>query len=197
MIPSPAAELPPYLHLRGLSKVYSSRDGAVRALDQISLSGRRGDFISIVGPSGCGKSTLMMIAAGLMTPSSGIIAIDGESIVSPRTDIGIVFQSPVLLEWRTALGNIMLQAEAKRLERAAAERRARKLLDAVGLGGFEQKYPHELSGGMRQRVSLCRALIHEPDQLLMDEPFGAVDGLPRDQLVLDLQQICSQRRMRW
>jgi NitT/TauT family transport system ATP-binding protein len=116
-------------------------------------------------------------------------------VARPRTEIGIVFQSPVLLEWRTALGNVMLQAEAKKLERAAAERRARKLLDAVGLGGFEHKYPHELSGGMRQRVSLCRALIHEPDQLLMDEPFGALDALTRDQLVLDLQQICSQRRM--
>ena len=159
MIASPAAELPPYLHLRGLSKVYSSRDGAVRALDQISLSGRRGDFISIVGPSGCGKSTLMMIAAGLMTPSSGVIAIDGESILSPRTDIGIVFQSPVLLEWRTALGNVMLQAEAKRLERGSAERRARELLAAVGLAGFEDKYPHELSGGMRQRVSFLRTQI--------------------------------------
>ena len=195
MIASPAAELPPYLHLRGLSKVYSSRDGAVRALDQISLSGRRGDFISIVGPSGCGKSTLMMIAAGLMTPSSGVIAIDGESILSPRTDIGIVFQSPVLLEWRTALGNVMLQAEAKRLERGSAERRARELLAAVGLAGFEDKYPHELSGGMRQRVSLCRALIHDPPQLLMDEPFGALDALTRDQLVLDLQRICNERRM--
>ena len=192
---SPSAELPPYLHLRGLSKVYASRDGAVCALDQVSLSGRRGDFISIVGPSGCGKSTLMMIAAGLMTPSSGAVAIDGESILAPRTDIGIVFQSPVLLEWRTALGNVMLQAEAKRLERGSAARRARELLAAVGLDGFEDKYPHELSGGMRQRVSLCRALIHDPPQLLMDEPFGALDALTRDQLVLDLQRICNERRM--
>jgi NitT/TauT family transport system ATP-binding protein len=186
---------PPYLDLRDIAQVYASRDGLVRALDQVSLTGRRGAFISIVGPSGCGKSTLMMIAAGLMTPSSGSVAVDGKTISAPRTEIGIVFQTPVLLEWRTALGNVMLQAEAKRLERGAAERRARGLLAAVGLAGFEGKYPHELSGGMRQRVSLCRALIHDPPQLLMDEPFGALDALTRDQLVLDLQQICHARRI--
>jgi NitT/TauT family transport system ATP-binding protein len=122
-----------------------------------------------------------MIAAGLLRPSSGAVSIDGAPVTRARTDIGIVFQSPVLLEWRTALGNVMLQAEAKKLERTAAKRRARDLLGAVGLGGFEDKYPHELSGGMRQ--------------LLMDEPFGALDALTRDQLVLDLQQICNQRRM--
>jgi len=185
----------PYLRLQGLSKVYATRDGPVRALDQVSLSERRGQFVSIVGPNGCGKSTLLMIAAGLMSPSSGLVAIDGSAVTRPRTDIGIVFQSPVLLEWRTALGNVMLQAEAKKLERGPAERRARALLAAVGLAGFEDKYPHELSGGMRQRVSLCRALIHDPPQLLMDEPFGALDALTRDQLVLDLQRICNERRM--
>jgi NitT/TauT family transport system ATP-binding protein len=186
---------PPYLDVRGLTKVYASRDGPVRALDHVSLSGRRGAFISIVGPSGCGKSTLLMMAAGLMAPSSGTVAVDGETVRAPRTEIGIVFQSPVLLEWRTALGNVMLQAEAKRLDRASAERRARELLAAVGLAGFEHKYPHELSGGMRQRVSICRALIHDPPQLLMDEPFGALDALTRDQLVLDLQRICHERRI--
>ncbi len=194
MILSPDST-PPYLDLRDIAQVYASRDGLVRALDQVSLTGRRDAFISIVGPSGCGKSTLMMIAAGLMTPSSGSVAVDGSAVTAPRTEIGIVFQSPVLLEWRTALGNVMLQAEAKRLERAAAERRARDLLAAVGLAGFEDKYPHELSGGMRQRVSLCRALIHDPPQLLMDEPFGALDALTRDQLVLDLQRICHERRI--
>ena len=186
---------PPYLEFRNLTKVYATGDGPVRALDQISLAQRQGEFVSILGPSGCGKSTLMMIAAGLLPPSSGVVAIEGESIDRPRTDIGIVFQNPVLLEWRTALGNVMLQAEAKRLERGAAQRRARALLVAVGLAGFEDKYPHELSGGMRQRVSLCRALIHDPPQVLMDEPFGALDALTRDQLVLDLQRICHERRM--
>ena len=195
MIAASPDTAPPYLDLQGIAKVYASRDGMVRALDHISISGRRGAFISIVGPSGCGKSTLMMIAAGLMAPSSGRVAVDGQDILAPRTEIGIVFQSPVLLEWRTALGNVMLQAEAKRLDRASAERRARDLLAAVGLAGFEHKYPHELSGGMRQRVSICRALIHDPPQLLMDEPFGALDALTRDQLVLDLQRLCQERRI--
>ena len=184
-----------YLRVQGLSKVYATHDGPVRALEQVSVEARRGEFLSMLGPSGCGKSTLIMIAAGLLRPSSGAVSIDGALVTRPRTDIGIVFQSPVLLEWRTALGNVMLQAEAKKLERTAARRRARELLGAVGLSGFEDKYPHELSGGMRQRVSLCRALIHNPNQLLMDEPFGALDALTRDQLVLDLQQIWNERRM--
>jgi len=185
----------PYLCLHGLSKVYPSRDGPVRALDQVSLSETRGEFLSIVGPSGCGKSTLLMIAAGLRSPSSGTVTVDGSPVLGARTDIGIVFQTPALLEWRTTLGNVMLQAEAKRLPRTAADRRAHELLASVGLAGFESKYPHELSGGMRQRVSLCRALIHDPPQLLMDEPFGALDALTRDQLNLDLQKIWSERRM--
>jgi NitT/TauT family transport system ATP-binding protein len=181
--------------MQGLSKVYVTHDGPVRALDHVSLRARRGEFLSVLGPSGCGKSTLLMIAAGLLRPSGGAVVIDGRPVTRPRTDIGIVFQNPVLLEWRTALGNVMLQAEAKKIERTAAQRRARDLLRAVGLSGFEDKYPHELSGGMRQRVSLCRALIHNPPQLLMDEPFGALDALTRDQLVLDLQQIWNERRM--
>ena len=167
----------------------------MRALDHVSLSERRSEFLSILGPSGCGKSTLLMLAAGLLPASSGAITIEGRAVDKPRTDIGIVFQSPVLLEWRTALGNVMLQAEARKLKHAAAEARARELLNSVGLGGFEHKYPEELSGGMRQRVSLCRALIHNPPQLLMDEPFGALDALTRDQLVLDLQKIWNERRI--
>jgi NitT/TauT family transport system ATP-binding protein len=190
---APAAR--PYLEFRNLTKVYATDDGPVRALDQISLAQRQGEFLSILGPSGCGKSTLMMIAAGLLAASNGLVVVRGQRVVAPRTDIGIIFQSPVLLEWRTALGNIMLQAEARRLDRKAAERRARELLAAVGLAGFEGKYPDELSGGMRQRVSLCRALIHNPPQLLMDEPFGALDALTRDQLVLDLQRLWNETRM--
>ncbi len=185
---------PDYLQIRDLSKVYATRDGAVRALDGVSLAARRGEFLTILGPSGCGKSTLMMIASGLVPASGGLVSVEGRPVVRPRTDIGVVFQSAVLLEWRTALGNVMLQAEAKKLERKAAERRARELLVQVGLGGFEDKYPHELSGGMRQRVSLCRALIHNPRQLMMDEPFGALDALTRDQLVLDLQRIWNETR---
>ena len=184
-----------YLRVQDLTKVYGTRDGPVRALDQISFREHRGEFLSILGPSGCGKSTLLMIAAGLIPASSGTVTVGDRPVDRPRTDVGIVFQSPVLLEWRTALGNVMLQAEARKMDRKAAEKRARELLVSVGLGGFEDKYPHELSGGMRQRVSICRALIHNPDHLLMDEPFGALDALTRDQLVLDLQALWMERQM--
>jgi NitT/TauT family transport system ATP-binding protein len=183
------------LEFRELSKIYAADDGPVRALDGISIGQRKREFLSILGPSGCGKSTLLMIAAGLIPASHGLVAVQGERIVKPRTDVGIVFQNPVLLEWRTALGNIVLQAEAHKLDRTAAEKRAYELLDSVGLKGFEHKYPDQLSGGMRQRVSICRALIHNPPQLLMDEPFGALDALTRDQLVLDIQRIWNEARM--
>ncbi len=181
------------LELRELSKLYATGNGVVRALDRISLVQSPGEFVSIVGPSGCGKSTLLMLAAGLVGASAGQVLVQGRAVTGPRTDVGIVFQSPVLLEWRTALGNVMLQAEARGLPRRAAEARARELLAQVGLAGFEQKYPHELSGGMRQRVSICRALIHAPQHLLMDEPFGALDSLTRDQLVLDIQHMWQAR----
>ena len=192
--PGAAAEPPAFLSIDNLSKVYAAKNGAIRALDQVSFRARRGEFLSILGPSGCGKSTLMMIAAGLVPASSGVVMVEGEPVIRPRTNIGIVFQSPVLLEWRTALGNVMLQAEAHRLDRTHAEKRARELLRAVGLAGFEEKYSHELSGGMRQRVAICRALLHNPPHLMMDEPFGALDALTRDQLVLDIQQIWNELR---
>ena len=162
----------PYLRISDLVKIYATRDGVVRALDRVSIDQPRGEFLSILGPSGCGKSTLLMIAAGLIPASGGSITIEGKPVDSPRTSIGIVFQSPVLLEWRTALGNVLLQTEARGTKREIAEQRARELLSAVGLAGFEDKFPHELSGGMRQRVSICRALIHGPDHLLMDEPLS-------------------------
>ena len=135
----------------------------------------------------------MMIAAGLTSASDGRILVDAQHVTKPRTDIGIVFQNHVLLDWRTALENVLLQAEARKMDMVAAEVRARELLAAVGLSGFENKYPKSLSGGMRQRVSICRALLHNPSHLLMDEPFGALDALTRDQLVLDLQDICSKQ----
>jgi NitT/TauT family transport system ATP-binding protein len=190
-----AVQEPPYLEFRNLTKIYATDDGPVRALDRISVTQHKGEFLSILGPSGCGKSTLLMIAAGLLPGSNGVVAVQGQPVATARTDVGIVFQSPVLLEWRTALSNIMLQAEARNLDRSRSEQRARELLASVGLSGFEQKYPDELSGGMRQRVSICRALIHNPPQLLMDEPFGALDALTRDQLVLDIQRIWNESRM--
>jgi NitT/TauT family transport system ATP-binding protein len=186
---------PPYLECRGLTKVYATDDGPVRALDRVSIVQRPGEFLSLLGPSGCGKSTLLLIAAGLLSASDGLVAVRGRRVDAPRTDIGIVFQSPVLLEWRTALGNVMLQAEARNFDLKSAEQRARELLAVVGLSGFENKYPDELSGGMRQRVSICRALIHNPPQLLMDEPFGALDALTRDQLGLDVQRLWNETRM--
>jgi NitT/TauT family transport system ATP-binding protein len=182
-----------YLQVQGLSKVYATDEGPVRALDRVSLIQRKGEFVSLVGPSGCGKSTLMMIAAGLASASDGEVLVEDKRVTKARTDIGIVFQNHVLLDWRTAIGNVLLQAEARKMDMRVAEARARELLAAVGLQGFENKYPKSLSGGMKQRVSICRALIHNPTHLLMDEPFGALDALTRDQLVLDLQDICSKR----
>jgi NitT/TauT family transport system ATP-binding protein len=192
--PAAADEATPFLSIENLSKVYATRNGPVRALDQVSLTAKHGEFLSILGPSGCGKSTLMMIAAGLVPASSGAVMVEGAPVTRPRTNVGIVFQSHVLLEWRTAFANVMLQAEAHRLNRKDASKRARELLRAVGLAGFEDKYPHELSGGMRQRVSICRALVHNPPHLMMDEPFGSLDALTRDQLVLDIQQIWNELR---
>ena len=186
---------PPYFEVRALSKVYASADGPIRALDRVSLAQRKGEFVSVVGPSGCGKSTMMMIAAGLLDRSSGSVLVDGAEVNGPRTDIGIVFQNHVLLDWRDVLGNVMLQAEGRKMDLGAAEARARALLKSVGLEGFEKKYPKNLSGGMRQRVSICRALLHHPPHLLMDEPFGALDALTRDQMTLDLQKMVSEKDM--
>ena len=184
----------PYVEAVGLSKVYPTRQGPVRALHDISLTVRRGEFVSILGPSGCGKSTFLMLAAGLLAKSSGSLKVSGQEVTRPLTDVGIVFQSDVLLEWRTALDNILLQAEARGLNRRTSEAAARALLASVGLNGFERRLPHELSGGMRQRVAICRALLHDPPLLLMDEPFGALDALTRDQLTLDLQRLWNERR---
>ncbi|NEE17108.1 ATP-binding cassette domain-containing protein, partial [Streptomyces sp. SID7499] len=133
-----------------------------------------GEFVAIVGPSGCGKSTLLKLVAGLLTASSGKVLLGGEPVTGPRHDIGYVFQRAALLEWRSALRNILLQAEIRRMEPTVARARADELIRMTGLTGFEDAYPHELSGGMQQRVALCRALLHEPPVLLMDEPFGAL-----------------------
>ena len=172
-----------------VTKVYAASDGEVLALDRVSFDVRAGEFLSVVGPSGCGKSTLAMLIAGLYPVTSGAITLDGAAVDRPQTNLGIVFQNPVLLAWRRALDNVLLQVEMRGLDPRAYRERALQLLASVGLQGFEQKYPHELSGGMRQRVSLCRALIHDPPLLLMDEPFGALDALTRDQMALDIQRI--------
>lgn len=175
--------------LSAVSKQYETKDGSLQALVDVTLDCQPGEFVSVLGPSGCGKSTLLLITAGLIAPTSGTVTIGDTTVSGPYTDLGIVFQDPVLLDWRRVLGNLLLQAEMRGLDRHAYEERARELLALVGLQEFEKRYPFELSGGMRQRVAICRALLHDPPLLLMDEPFGALDALTRDQLNLDLQQI--------
>ncbi len=164
---------------QGVSKIYTSQEGPVRALDDVSLTLRPGEFVSLLGPSGCGKSTFLMLVSGLIPQSGGSIRVHGREVAGPVTDLGFVFQSPTLLEWRTAIGNVMLQAEARNLSRKESERVARSLFRSIGLEGFERHRPSELSGGMMQRVAICRALLHNPDLLLMDEPFGSVDDQTR------------------
>jgi NitT/TauT family transport system ATP-binding protein len=174
----------------GVRKLYETRGEPILALDNCDLEMKAGEFVSVVGPSGCGKSTLMLIVAGLIPASGGSVTI-GDTVVSkPYTNLGIVFQEPVLLDWRKVMGNILLQVELRKgLNKKDYAARAHELLELVGLKGFEGRYPYELSGGMRQRVSICRALLHDPPLILMDEPFGALDALTRDQLNLDLQSL--------
>ena len=148
----------------------------------------------MLGPSGCGKSTLLTIVAGLIPPSAGTVSVHGRLVTRPITDVGIVFQRDLLFDWRTVLGNVMLQADIRGLDRERTREKALALLDRVDLAGFADHYPWELSGGMRQRVAICRALVHDAALLLLDEPFGALDALTRDQMNLDLQRIWSSDR---
>ena len=184
-----------YIEIRGVGKTYHSARGSLRALEPLDLAIAEQQFVSLVGPSGCGKSTLLMIVAGLLAPSEGEVRIQSARVAGPYTDLGMVFQRDVLLDWRDALSNVLLQAEMRDQDRRAWEPRARELLRLVGLDGMERKFPWELSGGMRQRVAICRALLHDPPLLLMDEPFGALDALTRDQMNLELLRIWSERRI--
>ncbi|WP_330172628.1 ABC transporter ATP-binding protein [Streptomyces sp. NBC_01498] len=175
--------------LRDVAVRFRTKDRDVTALREVSLDVPMGEFVAIVGPSGCGKSTLLKLVAGLLKASSGDVRLHGERVDGPRPDIGYVFQRAALLEWRSARRNILLQAEMRRMPGALAGRRADELIRMTGLGGFEDAYPHELSGGMQQRVALCRALLHQPPVLLMDEPFGALDALTREQMNMELNRI--------
>ncbi|MDE8651519.1 ABC transporter ATP-binding protein [Novosphingobium sp. H3SJ31-1] len=179
----------PSVIIDDVSQVYPTRNGDYLALDRVSLTIAQGEFVSLLGPSGCGKSTLLKAVSGLTRHTSGRIEIGGHPVVKPQTDIGIVFQEPFLLEWRSVLRNVMLQAEFRKLDKAVYTEKARDLLERVGLGGFLDSLPHELSGGMRQRAAICRAMLHDPSLLLMDEPFGALDAMTRDNLNLLLQDI--------
>ncbi len=185
-------DAPAVIAVQRLSKSYATRTEPVVALDSIDFAIGDGEFVAVVVPSGCGKSTLLKILAGLSPASSGSAFLRGTPIVGPRRDIGVVFQSPVLFPWRSVLDNVMLPADVQHLDRPRHQRAARELLALVGLAGFERRYPWELSGGMQQRVSIVRALIHDPALLLMDEPFGALDAMTRDDMALELLRIWGE-----
>jgi NitT/TauT family transport system ATP-binding protein len=168
--------------------------GPTVAVENVSLTIAENSFVSIVGPSGCGKSTLLRMTAGLVLPSSGEITVRGTLVKRPMRDIGMVFQTPVLLPWRTTLRNILFVAEMGGRNVAALRRRAIELMELAGLAGFEASYPHELSGGMQQRVSICRAMLLRPPLILMDEPFGALDVITRERMGFALQTLWDERR---
>jgi NitT/TauT family transport system ATP-binding protein len=186
------AETDIHLEFLALEKTYETRDGPVKALDGVTFAVRRGEFVSIVGPSGCGKSTLLKIILGVRPSNGGEVRLAGQPVNGPQIGAGMVFQTAVLPPWRSVLENVLLPIEVQGLSRKRYETKARDLLALVGLRGFERKLPHELSGGMQQRVSICRALIHDPDLLLMDEPFGALDALTREVMQTELLRIWSE-----
>jgi NitT/TauT family transport system ATP-binding protein len=183
--------VPDVLLIDNVSKTYPS---GVEALRDARFTVAPGEFLSLLGPSGCGKSTLLLMMAGLLAPTRGSILVDGAAVQGPRPDVGIVFQSPVLLPWRTVLDNVLLPVEMLRRRRADYVGRARDLLAMARVDDFADKLPHELSGGMKQRVSICRALVHDPRLLLMDEPFSALDAMTRDQMGLELLHIWDQHQ---
>ncbi len=172
------------LDIKGVKHAYATASGPLPVLDGLDLSVPEGGFAAVVGPSGCGKSTLTRLVAGLMMPDEGEVWLHGERVKGPRPTVGMAFQNPVLLEWRSILQNVMLPLEIvpTKMSKKDQEERARSLLTLVGLDGFENKRPSELSGGMRQRASLCRAIVHKPDVLVLDEPFGALDAFTREDL---------------
>jgi len=179
----------PILVVEGIEKTYLGRDGVLRALRDISFEVGAGEFVTLLGPSGCGKTTLLRILGGLLEPATGKIYIHGHLLSKPRREVGFVFQAPSLLPWRTVLRNVTLPLEIKIQNGLSAKEKALELLELVGLLGFENAYPHELSVGMQQRVSIARALIHDPSILLLDEPFGSLDAITREQMNLELLRI--------
>ena len=181
--PRPSASI----DARGVRKHFAA--AGVTALEEVSLSIAPGEFVSVLGPSGCGKSTLLRCIAGLEVPSSGSVLVNGKPVNGPPEGLGMVFQRDALLEWRSVMDNLMLPIDFRHGERSEAAEHARKLLELTGLTGFEESYPSQLSGGMRQRVAICRALVDDPVLLLMDEPFGALDALTRDQMNVELQKM--------
>ncbi len=185
---------PAFLDVQDLSVRFGRQGRAVQALDDVSFSQQEGEFVSLLGPSGCGKSTLLFMIAGLLAPTSGRVTIAGSRLDGPYQQAGIVFQQDNLLEWRTVLENVLLPVEVRKLDRQTFVVRARELLAETGLAGFEDVYPHQLSGGMRQRASICRALVCDLPLLLLDEPFGALDAISREEHQLMLQAIWMRTR---
>jgi NitT/TauT family transport system ATP-binding protein len=177
-----------------VTKTYALRTDSIESIRCVSVAIERGGFVSILGPSGCGKSTLLMMIAGLIPVSSGRIAINGASVQGPRRETSLVFQTPTLFPWRTVIDNVLFPIEIFKGDLVAAECDAVKLLEMTGLLDFKHRLPEQLSGGMAQRVSLCRALITNPELLLMDEPFSALDAMTRDDMGLELQRVWEQYR---
>ncbi|HOI98943.1 MAG TPA: ABC transporter ATP-binding protein [Rectinema sp.] len=186
-------EQKPIISLKNVKKTYNANGRELEALGDVSFDVFPHEFVSIVGPSGCGKTTLLRIIAGLLPKSSGEIIVDSNNFEITR-EVGFVFQKPLLLDWRKAIDNVLLPIEVLKLDRKAMMQRAQDLLALVGLEGFEDRYPGELSGGMQQRVSIARALIHDPKMLLMDEPFGALDAITRERLNIELLRIWEETR---
>jgi NitT/TauT family transport system ATP-binding protein len=182
------------IEVADLYKTYATADSKIPALDGVSFRIEPGEFVSVLGPSGCGKTTVLRIVAGLTAKTSGVVEVDGAPVTGPQRKIGLVFQVPALMQWRTALENVLLPAEILGLDRAGSRTRARELLGLVGLAEFSSRYPRELSGGMQQRVAIARALAHDPAILLLDEPFSALDMMTRNQLNIELLRIWSERR---
>jgi NitT/TauT family transport system ATP-binding protein len=178
--------------LDGVGMTYPADSGPVEALRDIALTVGRGELVALVGPSGCGKSTLLRIVAGLRPATTGRIAVDGRAVTGPLAAVGMVFQAPVLLKWRRIVDNVLLPAELAGRDPGEYRARAADLLRLVGLGDFGEKLPRELSGGMQQRAALCRALLLDPPLLLMDEPFGALDAMTRDELNLELLRVWGE-----
>jgi len=182
----------PFGRIVNVTKTFNTAGQPVLAVKNVSFQFRKGDLISLLGPSGCGKTTVLKMMGGLIPASSGLLELDGKAINTPFPGVGVVFQAPTLMPWRSVLGNVLFPMEVLGKNDARAKTRAHEILTLVGLEGFENAYPRQLSGGMQQRVALCRAIIHEPSILLMDEPFGALDELTRlemNDLLLDLRRV--------
>ena len=177
------------VEIRSVKKVYSTKGAPIHAFGPVDLEIASGRFISLVGPSGCGKSTILLMIAGLLDCTEGELYVDGRRVTGPQTDIGMVFQGSVLVDWRSVIGNVMLQIEMRGLRKKDYLERAHALLRSVGLQDFADRHPYELSGGMQQRTAFCRALIHDPPLILMDEPLGALDAMTREQLRSDLERL--------